>query len=433
MDSDSSVVGLKIGLEIGLEKRSYLVHFLVIFFGSSAWIAINGLWVQTPLLVNKLPEAWDLPSYIVILTQVANIGPLVYGLLQKYNVKVSEKMCIHFIMGLGTLCSLLLANLWDQTAVIFGKETSVVLLILTACMAIVDCTSSVLYFPFITLFEPLYLRSLMIGEGLSGLIPSFAAIVQGVGGNKYCVNVTLPDGSTKMTEAMMEPRFSISTFFYFLTFLAILSWMSFYILTRISKGKVKRIIPSPPSETNLILEQELSNHRMVRLLVIQGFCCFIMNGVLSALSTYSTLPYGNVTYHLATTLNVISGPVAVFLAFFLQTERSYENPILPLLSIGCFFVGYILFLACSSPAPPLQHHWFGSLLVILSWVTYHGTFSYVKACIAGRLRQSSFNGKKALFYYGVATQVGSLLGALFIFTIMNTTKTFKSYHPCNNH
>ena len=419
-----------------LEKRSYLVDFLVIFFGSSAWIAINGLWVQTPLLVTRLPEAWDLPSYIVILTQVANIGPLAYGLLRRYGFNVSEKISIHIIMSLGFICCLALSSFWHETIMIGGTNRSLVLLILVACMAIVDCTSSVLYFPFITRFKPFYLRSLMIGEGLSGLIPSFAALIQGVGGNRSCKNVTLPDGTTKLKEVSHEPRFSIEAFFYFLAFLCALSWICFFILTRIKRGKVEVILSQElrqnPCETNLIQNEGMTTKKMVSLLLIQSFCCCLMNGILSALSTYSTLPYGNVTHHLATTLSVVSGPVSVFLAFAIQTERSYEKPILPLLSIGSVFAGYIIYIACSSPSPPLQHHWFGATLVIFSWILYHGMFSYVKACIAGRLRQASFNGRKALFYYGVATQIGSLIGATVIFILMNFTKSFKSYHPCSS-
>jgi riboflavin transporter 2 len=274
----------------------------------------------------------------------------------------------------------------------------------------------------------------MIGEGLSGLIPSFAALIQGVGGNRSCKNVTMPDGSWKWKEITPEPRFSIETFFYFLAFLCALSWCCFFILTRIKRGKIEVILSQElrqnPSEANLIPHEGVPQRKMIYLLVIQSFCCCLMNGILSALSTYSTLPYGNVTHHLATTLSVISGPVAVFLAFALQTERSYEKPIISLVSIGSVFAGYIIYIASSSPTPPLQYHWFGATLIVVSYVLYHGMFSYVKACIAGRLRQASYNGKKALFYYGAATQIGSLVGAIVIFNLMNVAKLFKSYHPC---
>ena len=67
-----------------ISPRSSFVHLLSVFFGISAWIAINGLWQQTPILVSKLPEAWNLASYITLITQLANVGPAIYSLLKRY-------------------------------------------------------------------------------------------------------------------------------------------------------------------------------------------------------------------------------------------------------------------------------------------------------------------------------------------------------------
>jgi len=55
----------------------------VCLFAMSSWIDINGVWVEVPLLVNELPESWNLPSYIVIIIQIANVGPLVYTVARK--------------------------------------------------------------------------------------------------------------------------------------------------------------------------------------------------------------------------------------------------------------------------------------------------------------------------------------------------------------
>jgi riboflavin transporter 2 len=41
-------------------------------------------------------------------------------------------------------------------------------------------------------YRDIYLNSYLIGEGLSGFIPSLAVLVQGVGGNPECRNVTVP-------------------------------------------------------------------------------------------------------------------------------------------------------------------------------------------------------------------------------------------------
>lgn len=50
--------------------RRPLVDLLATVFGIGAWVAINGMWVELPLLVTYLPEGWNLPSYLSIIIQV---------------------------------------------------------------------------------------------------------------------------------------------------------------------------------------------------------------------------------------------------------------------------------------------------------------------------------------------------------------------------
>ena len=66
----------------GRTNRKFYVDLLAILFGISSWISINGLWVELPLLVEKLPESWSLASYLSIIVQIANLGPLTIGLLR---------------------------------------------------------------------------------------------------------------------------------------------------------------------------------------------------------------------------------------------------------------------------------------------------------------------------------------------------------------
>ena len=59
-----------------------IVHFLVLMFGAGAWIAVNGVWVELPLIVSSAPEGWQLPSYLTVIAQVANVGPVLVTLMQ---------------------------------------------------------------------------------------------------------------------------------------------------------------------------------------------------------------------------------------------------------------------------------------------------------------------------------------------------------------
>jgi len=57
-------------LEKWLKGRSPTVDVLAALFGVASWVAINGLWVELPLLVQALPEGWSLPSYLSVIIQV---------------------------------------------------------------------------------------------------------------------------------------------------------------------------------------------------------------------------------------------------------------------------------------------------------------------------------------------------------------------------
>lgn len=69
-----------------LSNRRLLVDFLALMFGLGSWIGINGIYVQFPLLVQTAPEGWSLPAHMVMLVQIANLGPILYTLYIKYVI-----------------------------------------------------------------------------------------------------------------------------------------------------------------------------------------------------------------------------------------------------------------------------------------------------------------------------------------------------------
>lgn len=439
-----------------------LVDVLIIAFGISSWISINGLWVQTPLLVKSLPEAWDLASYIVVLTQFANIGPIIYTIVKKsIHQSLHQKLetfAIHLILLLGFCACILLSFIWNVTV----SNISLPFFILTTISAIVDCTSSVLYFPFVSKFKLGYLRSLLIGEALSGLIPSIVALLQGVGGNPYCISVTI-DGKNITKAVYPEPSFSVNSFFAFISVILAISWLSFYLLRHTSIGSVYTLSPassavavgylndqinSPnydPNDSLAANDEAISdpsshhhqNERMmsranvkVKLyLFLQGYCCFLGNGICAAIQTYSSLPYGNTTHHLATTLSAASGPIAVILCFFIHgSNENFKKSITIMTTLTSVSAIYIITLAFLSPYPPLLNSSFGPFLIISNWILFHGCNTYARSSIAGELK--IIGGHEIMIKYGFATQIGSLIGAIIIFFIMQVFHPFHSYQPC---
>ena len=160
-----------------------------------------------------------------------------------------------------------------------------------------------------------------------------------------------------------------------------------------------------------INQDDVSILDMLPLLVIQCLVCCLSNGALPSIQTYSCLPYGNMVYHFAVTLNAMANPLMAFLAFFLPCNK--RSVIYMLTGVGCVLSGYIIATALESPKM-IGGQSVGGSLVVLTWVLNGAVFSFVKVSVAGMCRTSGY-----LFSCGVVTQVGSAVGALVMFLLVN--------------
>lgn len=245
--------------------RRAVVYVLVIVFAMASWIDINGVWVELPLLVPRLPEGWGLPSYMAVLIQLANIGPLLVTLYNYFSPRNQgsghcDVPISYLIIGVGIVSCLLMALFWDRTSMVFGQNHSTALLCLCFFLAFVDCTSSVVFLPFMALFKPEYMTAFFIGEGFSGLVPSIAALVQGVGGNPSCVfkNVThhnKTDNTSTVTPELVPvypaPRFGVEEFFLFLMVLMSLSFLALALLNHWTVALKERVASCASSSSTI--------------------------------------------------------------------------------------------------------------------------------------------------------------------------------------
>ncbi|XP_012535370.2 solute carrier family 52, riboflavin transporter, member 3-A [Monomorium pharaonis] len=420
-----------------LSNRRLLVDLLALMFGLGAWIGVNGVYVQLPLIVHVAPEGWSLPAHMVMLVQFANLGPILYTLYIKYSAWAYDKYIIYALLAAGACACIALAFLYDYTSIVFGKEHSTALLSLMFITALIGCTSSVLFMPYMRNYREIYLVSYLVGEGLSGFIPSAVALIQGVGGNPGCINVTKPGSShLEFVPAESTPRFSSLIFFIFIGTLLCLSFLSFLCLNVLPIARGERVkLPSsmemlptdttaPPSyKTNS--GWKMPKYTYYYLLVMMAVVCFLSNGTLPSIQSYSCLPYGSIAYHLTVTLASIAGPLAMSLGFFVKTP---EVKFLNILTAAILILsGFVLYLAAKSPYPPLQDSWVGEMLVVLVWITLCGLIGFVKMGITTLYRPDPGRG---LYYTGVATQIGSLIGAITTFGLVNYAKVFQSYSPC---
>lgn len=444
---------------------SLLTHVLACLFGMGSWVAINGMWVELPLIVPEIPEGWYLPSYLTVLIQMANIGPLFITLMHRFRPGVlDERPVIYSIVGLGIVATFLLAFFWRHTVTIGASLHSVPLLLLSFLLSVVDCTSSVTFLPFMMRLRPHYLTTYFAGEGLSGLVPALVALIQGVG-VVHCQNMTLTgnntDSSSAELQAIYQPaKFSAQVFFIFLSAMMVVCLVAFILLNyhpavarerqndryfgedleREKREQGLSLHAQSPEQKPMIDPLEAirreprstfgrgtySSFEVVFIFVVLAWVNALTNAVLPSVQSYSCLPYGNKAYHLAATMAAVANPVACFIAMFIPVRSLVFMGFLTMFGTG--FAAYIMAMAALSPCPLLVHSTSGTVVIVLAWVLFVLSLSYVKVIIGVILRDE---GHSALVWCGAVVQLGSMLGAVSMFPLVSVYGLFRSGDACN--
>ncbi|XP_006879475.1 PREDICTED: solute carrier family 52, riboflavin transporter, member 1-like [Elephantulus edwardii] len=436
-----------------------LAHLLVALFGMGSWAAVNGVWVELPVVVKDLPEGWSLPSYLSVLVALGNLGLLVVTLWGRLARSKAEQAPIRAVQVLNVVGTALLAPLWRRVAPVGGQPHSVAFLTLTLLLALACCASNVTFLPYLSHLQPPFLRSFFLGQGLSALLPCVLALAQGVG--RLECPPTSSNGTLGAPHYFPE-RFSASSFFWALTAFLVTSAAAFQGLLlllpslppppsapsgdmgshlqrstpqagpeagvgeeevlplRESPSQAEGTTPSPDPEAHRLLSA-----RSASLLGLLTVTNALTNGVLPAVQSFSCLPYGRLAYHLAVVLGSAANPLACFLAMGVLCRTLAGLAGLSLL--GVLFGAYLMALAILSPCPPLVGTSSGTVLVVVSWVLCLGLFSYVKVAASSLLHSG---GRRALLAAGVAIQVGSLLGAVAMFPPTSIYHVFLSGEDC---
>ena len=381
---------------------SIITYALVVIFGSGSWIAINGLWVELPIIVQEIPESWSLPSYLTVIIQLANIAPLVFTLGNKFFPRVVREVpVIYFSLIIGIAACALLAFFWKETSYIAGVERSTALLVLCFFVAMVDCSSSVTFLPYMAIFRGVYMSPYFGGQGLSGLLPSLVALGQGVGGGSHTpcvVNPTEPPGNTTNGTSGNDtaggspgpgPKFSAEVFFWFLSAMMVACFLAFLGLNYLPVARRQQVrrdyegadqgAQAGEQALELVCQEEtqgeaknsldedyqvetLSFSSTVWLLVIIKMVSGLSNGVIPAIQSYACIPYSYYIYHLTLTLSNIVNPVVCFVFPFIATTSVV---IITILSVAYFgMCTYIVIIASQSPMVLLRCQDSGAALMV---------------------------------------------------------------------
>ncbi|KAL1447406.1 hypothetical protein MTO96_044306 [Rhipicephalus appendiculatus] len=404
-------------------------------YGLSSWLAITGLWMELPLLVHALPEGWALSASLSLAIQMGNVGPFLYGLGRFFWTRAltgprALSVANHVQLCIGLAACVVLICAWKVTAIVLDRETSLVLLIAAFALSIVDCTSSVVYLPFVGRFREVYMTSYLVGEGLGGVVPSLVALAQGLD-EPECVNQTVTSRNEGVNDSddteervvrvlrVGATNFDPEGFFGVLLLLVVLSYVAFVLLDNCKSFE---------TEWQEDFRHQVTRHRHVLSATREAvhlnslpstketktWASLLTFGFLPAIQSYSCLPYGPRALHLSVTLCGVAYPAACALAMFVALRRLRHIWAQTLL--GTLGACYITLTAATSPNSPLVDTDAGAFLVVFCWVCTFLLLSYAKTMVTLLLTS---HGENALFWVGACTQAGALVGSLVPYVLVN--------------
>ena len=453
---------------------SITTYCLFILIGLATWFAINGVLLEAPILAVFTPECNRLKSYIVIIVQLANIGPVLYlgvkGCLRLADKRTGffDTIVTYCVLCLGVISCLMITILWQKQINIFGRAISMWFFMLTACIALANNTSTVLILPYLTAFPGFYLSALYVGEGLSGFLPSIWLTIQGI---PKAINCSQPsqDGV----------RFEPGIYFLILVFCSLLSLIGFSLL---------HILPAPRKEKNKIELHQMSNLNLTKtqnrhftyrpskknhrsgwyvfnnsnssdwhtssiescesnhnhfeslndtspvlgaqedkwvwlgvFLFIIFFISALSNSILFAFLPYYTMHYGEAAYHWTLNLYFISTTVSSIFGGIFYSKHRTIYPILTSVYIALSI--WFIYLATTSPALPMQKTIFGGFHVAVLSIIAGIIVGYVKVGVTINAR--SMGGEFFLLLVGIVFQLGTLIGSLIAFIIIDWSGLLK--------
>lgn len=338
----------------------------------------TGIYSEIPILGTTLPEGYAIAVDMNLSLQLANIVPFLYFVLMVFrraynfirqkkkleNSQVDEQNApthvqqfewidtigIISLLVIGIVTLILMSFLWNIQ--VSGRSWP--FLILTFFIGVCDCTSTLLFYPFVLHFTYAYTSALLIGESLTGLVASVISIIQ-----------------------MPTDKILLFPFWVFCVILAVITCLSLvaYCLLRFlpyCKRELRREFDTLAEEKKkkILMKKPILTWSTVRLLLFQSFLSFTENGLI-----VSILPYvfQNYRHHgtllrYSITFGMIIAPIASGVAYLVQF---YNFFIAMFAHLGWIIgAGFLFFIALNNPNPPLKHsEGFGAFLVLLTLLT----------------------------------------------------------------
>ena len=401
--------------------NQYITYLLLTLVFLSSWTDINGIYAELPQIILTQPERWKLGAHLALITNLGNVAPLILVLIKCFYRKRSlNPVPINYIViFIGMISCFLLIFFWSHTTIIAHERRSTALLILAFFLSLLDCTSSISFADYLHRFRKEFTNTLFLGESLTSILPSLLAMAQG-NGQIHCVQTI---NATNSSEPIYEPaRFSVSIYFLCLFILLTISFISFVILQWTS---VTRNTNSIVSNSDNELDKPLTRMTYVLLTIGCIYASIVLFGMLLSISTYVLMPYGHRIFYLGTILS----PWMCTFVWLIGTIKPLlsKRYLSILLLLGSLTFAFELFVSFRSPCPPWINTIYGSIVILVIWLSTYIFFGYPRLVIANYVRLHSSNG---MFWFGVHVQFGALIGSIIAYLLIDTFALFRERLPC---
>ncbi|CAF1336008.1 unnamed protein product [Rotaria sordida] len=432
-------------------KRKYaqiICFILIVVMNLSAWIDLQGVFVELPIMISFIPEGWTIPSIVGLCLCAANIMPAIVTFLRWYQGKrFSEIPYIYIIIIIGIVSCCVLAFTWQETTYLFGRERSLWLLgsVFTLCM--LDSTSSLVFFDYMKRFRIRYLTAVFLGEGLTGVIPTLLLLLQGSGGEAICIQ---SNNDTTLEPTFTQPRFSVTVYMLLITSIIVASLIAFILLrwtnivaladaaepTKLNGSTLKTALDGGENSPMVpIVElfkpskpmKHIPTSTFIFLLSLNTYNSFVLYGILPSLSTYSLLPYGQKVFYYFCVLNPLSYSISLLVSVKWST-LSVRMTIIGTI-IGSIIAIFIIIIATQSPCPWWADTLHGALIMLAVWFVMTIIIAYLRIT-TGNLIKGEWLEEKGMFYFGITVQLGLFMGAVPMYLLINVFNMFIDRKPC---
>ena len=245
-----------------LHPADFRVKVSCLLLGTCAWLLTTAIFSQGPVLVSRAPEGSQIFTRLDLATEASNIVPAAVVLLVAMDrLRLRPGALSLALQCLSVAGAVLLAAKWDE---VVGTH-SVYLILGAVVSGVVGSCSMVCIFAFAAKhFEAAAVKYLSVGVGVSGIVTTLLAGVQGLaqggGGSSGCGgrNASTSDGCAHDDRGGGVPttRFSTSAFFVVVAVLNCSGVCACVYL--IARSRVKQSAEAADAAPLLLLSEEFS-------------------------------------------------------------------------------------------------------------------------------------------------------------------------------